>query len=270
MADSEIIKRIALKTGLGINYISKDAKISDLLEQLRVLFKESPLILKGGTAINRGYFKAPKRFSEDLDFDFISPKPLDEKINQVKGIVAPLKDFQLGRPAIVHRTLRFDCHYENEFQRKDTIRLEFYFSHTKIVAVNPPKEELLTSNLETTKASLFTIYSLEDLLARKLMALLNRTEGRDIYDAFFLLDLDYNLIQLKKAIDLLLKAANQNMLVEEFIDAILKVLEQSLEHASYIGNSTNHFLIKTYRPNWSEFISTLLQKIELLKAGYNA
>ena len=270
MIDPEIIKYIAIKTGLGINYISKDAKISELLEQLRLLFTDMTLILKGGTVISRGYLEAPKRFSEDIDLDYISKKPLNEKINHVKKILKNIKGFQLDRPGLIHRTLRFDCRYINEFQRKDTVRIEFYFSHTSVVAVKSPKEILLKSNLDTTKPCLFLVYSLEDIIARKLLTLHNRTEGKDIYDTFYLLDLKYDPTQLKTSIILLLQAFHQHMTVGEFIDAILVTLDQSLERATYIGNSTNHYLIRTYRPNWREFIATLITKVEKLKHFFSS
>ncbi|MHA1131647.1 MAG: nucleotidyl transferase AbiEii/AbiGii toxin family protein [Candidatus Helarchaeota archaeon] len=271
MVDPEIIKHVAIKTGLGINYISKDAKISELLDQLRVLFKDTQdtlLILKGGTAINRGYLESPKRFSEDLDLDYISEKPLNEKINHVKHSLEHIHGFQLGKPGLIHRTLRFDCRYENEFQRKDIVRIEFYFSHTRIIAVKPTREVLLKSNLDTTTPCLFRIYSLEDLIARKLLALFNRTEGRDIYDTFYLLDLKYDPPQLKTALALLLEAAHQDTDVREFLDATLVNLEKTLGHATYIGNSTNHYLIKAYRPNWREFIATLIEKVEQLRGDF--
>jgi len=265
MVDPEIIKHIALKTGLGINYISKDAKISEVIEQLRILFKNEMLVLKGGTAINRGYLEEPKRFSEDLDIDYISEEKLEVKIEHIKERMKDIKGFQLDKPAIIHRTLRFDCRYENEFQKKDTIRIEFYLSHNLLVAVKRPEEGLLKSNLETTKPCLFTIYSLEDVIARKLLALYNRTEGRDIYDTFYLLDLDHDPTQLIKSIELILEAYKQEMTVEEFLEGIITILEKSLENARYIGNSTNHYLMKTFRPNWREFIATLKQKMEKLK-----
>ena len=40
MADIEILRHLAAKTGLGLNYLSKDERISLLLEQLRDLFPE--------------------------------------------------------------------------------------------------------------------------------------------------------------------------------------------------------------------------------------
>lgn len=88
MADLEILRYLSSKTGLGIKYLSKDEKISILLEQIKDIFPE--VILKGGTAINRMYLakSGVSRFSEDIDLDFVSNKPLDEKnlCNQEKTL----------------------------------------------------------------------------------------------------------------------------------------------------------------------------------------
>lgn len=87
MADIEILRYLATKTGLGLNYLSKDEKISIILEQQRDLFPE--VVLKGGTALSRVYLakKGVSRFSEDIDLDFISDKGLNEKISTIKDRV---------------------------------------------------------------------------------------------------------------------------------------------------------------------------------------
>ena len=88
MADPEILRYLAAKTGLGLKYLSKDENISIVLEQLRGLFPE--VILKGGTALNRVYLakSGVSRFSEDIDLDFISDESLDKKISTIRERVA--------------------------------------------------------------------------------------------------------------------------------------------------------------------------------------
>jgi len=126
MADIEILRYLATKTGLGLNYLSKDEKISIILEQQRDLFPE--VVLKGGTVLSRVYLakKGVSRFSEDIDLDFISDKGLNEKISTIKDRVKEIKGFDIEGPRILHRTLRFDCYYVNEFEQRDRVNLEFY------------------------------------------------------------------------------------------------------------------------------------------------
>ncbi|PKP56088.1 MAG: hypothetical protein CVT89_06860 [Candidatus Altiarchaeales archaeon HGW-Altiarchaeales-2] len=70
--DIDILRLIALKSGLGIKYISKNDRINTLLGQTGKIFGDS-VILKGGTALSKAYLqtKGVDRFSEDIDLNFI-------------------------------------------------------------------------------------------------------------------------------------------------------------------------------------------------------
>ena len=54
MIDLDMLKLQAVKTGLGIKYLSKEERISILLTQLNEIFPDD-VVSKGGTAFNRGY-----------------------------------------------------------------------------------------------------------------------------------------------------------------------------------------------------------------------
>ncbi len=257
MADPEILRYISAKTGLGLKYLSKDEKISIVLEQLRGLFPE--VILKGGTALNRVYLAklGVSRFSEDIDLDFVSDKDLDEKISAIKERVAEIKDFDIGDLRILHRTLRFDCYYMNEFGDKDRIRIEFYLTRTEFLKA---EDALVKSPFIETHPTIFKVYSLEDLMARKFIALYNRMEGKDIYDLFYCLDLDFDKEDLSKALNLMLDFYRISQL--GFPDNLMLRLEDARKNSYYIGNSTNHFTPRNLRPDWKIFIDTLILKIE--------
>lgn len=209
MADPEILRYLSAKTGLGLKYLSKDERISIAMEQLHNLFPDA--ILKGGTALSRVYLAkiGVSRFSEDIDLDFVSDATLDEKIFVIKEKVAEIEGFDIKGPRmfdikgprILHRTLRFDCHYVNEFGDKDRIRIEFYLTRTDFVNI---QDTLVKSPLIETHPTIFRVYSLEDLMARKFIALYNRMEGKDIYDLFYCLDLDFNRENLLKALKIML------------------------------------------------------------------
>jgi len=257
MADPEILRYLSTKTGLGLKYLSKDEKISIALEQLRDLFPE--VILKGGTALNRVYLAklGVSRFSEDIDLDFISNKNLNEKISAIKERAVGIKGFDIEGPRILHRTLRFDCYYMNEFDERDRIMIEFYLTKTKSLKI---EDVLVKSPFIETHPVIFKVYSLEDLMARKFIALYNRTEGKDIYDAFYCLDLNFDTKDLLKALSLMLDfyKINQSM----FPNELLSRLKNARKNAYYIGNSTNHFIPRNIRPDWRVFIDTLMLKTE--------
>jgi predicted nucleotidyltransferase component of viral defense system len=257
MADIEILRFLAAKTRLGLNYLSKDERISILLEQLRDLFPE--VVLKGGTALSRVYLAkmGVNRFSEDIDLDFISNKSLDDKMSIIRDRVKEIKGFDVEGPRVLHRTLRFDCYYLNEFEQRDRVRLEFYLTQTEAIK----KEEVLVkSPFIETYPVIFKVYSLEDLMARKFVTLYNRMEGKDIYDLFYCLDLNFDKKNLNKALKLMLGFYKMNQ--KKFLDELLTRLKEARKNAYYIGNSTNHFIPRNLRPDWKVFIDTLLLKIE--------
>ena len=257
MADPEILRHISAKTGLGLKYLSKDEKVSIVLEQLRFLFPE--VILKGGTALNRAYLAklGVSRFSEDIDLDFVSDYSLDEKISAIRERIAGITDFDVQGPRILHRTLRFDCYYINEFGDKDRIQVEFYLTRTESVKV---EDTLVKSPFIETHPTIFKVYSLEDLIARKFVALYNRMEGKDIYDIFYCLDLDFDEGALFKALAIMLDFYRIDQ--QEFSDDLQLKLEAAKENSYYIGNSANHFIPRNLRPNWKIFIDTLISKVK--------
>jgi len=63
--DNDEMRGYAVKAGLGFPFVVKEAFLFELME----LFAEGDFVLKGGTAINKGYLPNHQRFSEDLDYD---------------------------------------------------------------------------------------------------------------------------------------------------------------------------------------------------------
>lgn len=257
MADPEILRYISAKTGLGLKYLSKDEKISIALEQLRNLFPE--VVLKGGTALNRVYLAklGVSRFSEDIDLDFVSNRGLNEKISAIRERIAGLKGFDIATPRILHRTLRLDCYYINEFDERDRIRIEFYLTRTESLG---REDALVKSPFIETHPVIFKVYSLEDLMARKFVTLYNRMEGKDIYDLFYCLDLDFDKENLQEALKIILDFYKINQ--ASFLGDLVSRLKEAGKNAYYIGNSTNHFIPRNSRPDWKVFIDTLISKIE--------
>lgn len=257
MVEIEILRYKASKTGLGLNYLSKDEKISIILEQIGDLFPE--VVLKGGTAINRVYLakRGVSRFSEDIDLNFISDENLNEKIDRIKDGIKELEGFDINGPRTVHRTLRFDCYYVNEFDQRDRVKLEFYLTQIRAI-----KEEavLVKSLFIETHPVIFTVYSLEDLIAQKFIALYNRMEGKDIYDLFYCLDLEVDRENLCAALKNMFDFYNMDK--TQFPRDLLRKLQEARKNAFYIENSTNHFIPRDLRPDWKIFIETLKLKIE--------
>ncbi|WP_148882907.1 nucleotidyl transferase AbiEii/AbiGii toxin family protein [Thermococcus aciditolerans] len=256
--DEEMLRYLAAKTGLGLNYIAKEERISFLLSQLWGIFGEKA-ILKGGTALNRVYLAriGAARFSEDIDIDYFNGD-VGTAAEEIKEGMRLVEGFDVKGPRVLHRTFRFDCYYRNPLGNRDRVKVEFYLSRPPYIEV---RVELVKSPFVGEYPTMFRVYSFEDLLAKKLAALYNRTEGKDIYDSFHALNMEFDKKRLGNALRLTLEFYH---IEDEFWRGLIEKLDHAKENARYIGNSTNHFIPKSLRPNWEEMIGSLKLRIEEL------
>jgi hypothetical protein len=264
MADVDLINLAAAKTGLGRKFISKDEKLSLLIGQLAVALKDELSVLKGGTVLNRVYLPKVARFSEDVDIDLISRLPLSGRIKKVKKAMELVRGFEVSEPRMLHRTMRFDCGYTNEFGERDRIRAEFYLSFTRLIAAKTPVQVATSSTFLPSSPSVFRVYSLEDMLARKLAALHQRVEGKDMYDVFHMLDLEFDGKALKRAIRAMLGFLKVRLGPNEFLKELTEKIETAEGNWRYIRDSTNHYIPVDLRPSWDTFIRSLGFKVESL------
>lgn len=250
--DIEILRYTAAKTGLGLNYISKDEKVSYLLSRLWEVFGED-VTLKGGTALNRVHLskRGVSRFSEDIDLDHIAEGSIQRKMDDIKKGMADMEDMEVEGPRMLHRTARFDCRYTNELGQKDRVMVEFYLSM-------PPYLErssiLVKSPFSDAHPTIFSVYSMEDILAKKIIALCRRMEGKDLYDVFHALHNGYDKEKLREALRLNMDFYG---LQGDLSSNIKEAMENVKNNITYIGNSTNHFIPRSLRPNWDELVNTL-------------
>lgn len=260
MMDLDMLQLQAAKTGLGIKYLAKEERISLLLQHLHELFADS-VVLKGGTALNRGYLQPLQkgRFSEDIDLDYPQPQPLPEKVERIQQTMRGMPDFTVSPHRMLHQTIRFDCRYTNQLNEQDRVPVEFFLSDRQ--PYRRPASMLLQSQYAPSQATLFTVYTFEELLAQKLITLYRRSEGKDIYDVFYALDLDFAPEAVQEICSGLLDYYHVGGSYEEFIQVLLHKVTELQRNAKDIGNSTNHFIPHRLRPDWPVFICTLSEKI---------
>jgi predicted nucleotidyltransferase component of viral defense system len=149
-------------------------------------FLSKRLCMKGGTAINKLYLAETSRLSVDLDFNQIGPKEevLRERPNIRKRIVELLRK----------QDSSYEIHSEHRYEqtriksRYKTVAgpiwsFKIEISHVeRFPIISPVKKQVKTPD---GLADVVT-YTLEELTATKLRALLERFKGRDIYDLYFI------------------------------------------------------------------------------------
>lgn len=145
-------------------------------------------VFKGGTCLRICYDL--ERASEDLDFS-TNLKPAELK----KVVYFCLKDFQM-------LNIEYEIYSEKEFE--GNLRFEIRFkgllftgkqSSTNTLKIDFNKRKIKNKSAKVIKklfsdVPLFTIMALDEkeILAEKIRALINRTESRDLYDIWVILN----------------------------------------------------------------------------------
>lgn len=152
-----------------------------IIEVVQALAKSeagSQIAFKGGTAL-RLFYNLP-RFSEDIDYDFLSGMPADKLFNIIQNVFKK-KKWDITDAAVKYHTVLLELRFpgpERNF-------------HVKIEVSTRPKD------LDTTILSLrgVAVLTLEPsfLMTEKLLTFIERQAGRDIFDAWFILQNNYPL-----------------------------------------------------------------------------
>ena len=229
--DLRELRRMAAREGISLNYIAKDEKVSEALKQLE---GHNELILKGGTAINRSYLKN-KRFSEDIDLDIISKNPL----KRADSIARSLRGFEVSGPRKMGNILRYDLYYINPLEHRDRIMLEF----RPVGKALPFEKRIVSFGFVPHEPALLNVYSLGELIRMKSLCITSRSEGKDFFDLYYLLDLPHKHIRLDKR-------------------AVLDGIERAFEEVKSLGNATNHYIPKDSRPMWEALLEELKGKVD--------
>ncbi len=262
MVDESICKLIAVREGLPLDFVAKEFYLMDLFVHMGKSGALNKLIFKGGTALNKVYLGSASRFSEDLDFDFIG-KDLQEILGGLERTPVGFEATETRR--ILGNTItQIDFLYITQWGKKDRLRLDI---NVKPYAktTEPLQVKEIASKFAGSTAFQITIYGLEDLLVRKMSALRDRTEGKDIFDVSNAID----MADSKK-----LLRAIQNYTHHNGVSAsdFLKDIVNKLRKADYkkLRNLTNPYIPLNNRPNdWKILSDTLAMKLEMLEKPMN-
>lgn len=148
------------------------------------------LALKGGTAINLTIFDLP-RLSVDIDLDFSENVTRDEmmtsrsKINNRIEKYMTANDYSLSPKSKQYHALdSFVYEYSNAGGMKDNIKIEV--NYMLRCHVLPLERRHFKSTWEPAGVTVLSVAPIE-IFAGKIVALLNRTAPRDLYDIYNLL-----------------------------------------------------------------------------------
>lgn len=254
----EVCRTIAIQYGLPLQFVVKEFHVFDVLGQVAALVgPSSRFVFKGDTALSKVYLGRLQRFSEDLDFDS-GTGSASETLRYCRQIAGKLSGYKITEFRRVRGTVQFYCTYENHSGGQDHVRVDV--AAKEIISEKPVVVRPAVSSYAQLSVTGFYVYQLEDLVARKMHALMSRAEGKDFYDV-------YNALPFCGEMG----GAIQNMLASEklaeepgdFLEKTIMVVNE----ADYkkLCKLTNPFIPAGNRPkNWLELKNDLTMKLERL------
>lgn len=246
------LKHEASKTNTALWIIEKDYAISYLLAALfKVPLLSKQLVLKGGTALKKAYFK-DYRFSEDLDFSALHEsnqeairENIDIAINimqqdlQERGPFAILSEPLILRKIHPGNQIAYTIRVQYPYQRSPLCRLKVEITIDEPILL-PPQIKPILHGYEETLETKIMVYQLSEIVTEKYRALLQSLDKlhekgwganrvcRDYYDLWSILTSvdfsDHNIPAQLKEKCLVRNVTLKN--IEMFFDnSLLKVAE---------------------------------------------
>lgn len=216
------IQFIARKASVRDSQIEKDYILSWVLKGIAEhtqLAKE--LVFKGGTVLKKAWFP-DYRFSEDLDFTLLNENITNDEIfTWFEAIFEYIKeDANIPLEIIkdnLHKdgSINFYIGYVGPLGGQgNNKRLKVDISRGEIMEFKPLLMHLFLSYSDLSDHKLLC-YSLEEMLTEKMRSIIQRTQPRDFYDLWYLLEIQGMDIELLQP-EFERKAINKGLNPKEF------------------------------------------------------
>jgi len=266
MVELREARKIAANVGLGLQYVLKEARVLDIWSRLSPLVRSGKvkstvlLVCKGGTALNKIYFRGVQRFSEDLDFDafFKRNVPKRQKIEflQENVIAALTRDYDVQTPRMMREVVRFTSSFNNEMGKRDSIFVEFNLEAPKLgrVVVREARSELwgLTVRIPA--------YSFEALVAKKLKTFYERESGKDLYDIYRSLEGRSN-DEIRRVVWVLRRVLkSEGIKYIDFVSGLTRTLDDQ-DLIARVHASSNPYIPRSLRIDWNDAARGIRQRL---------
>ena len=147
---------------------------------------------RGGTALHKLHFPRPMRYSEDIDLVRTSGGPIGPLLDGLRVVLEPW----LGRARFDQSPVapKFRFRVDAEDGSGVPIRLKVEINTREVQTFDDPTSlPLRIDNPWFSGEAAISTFSREEMLATKLRALLQRDQGRDLYDLAHALEVFENL-----------------------------------------------------------------------------
>jgi predicted nucleotidyltransferase component of viral defense system len=194
------INKIATQNRVSDRQIEKDYVISWLLFAIskNEILREA-LVFKGGTVLKKAYFE-DYRFSEDLDFtlldETVSNEQIFEEFNKLFNFIKEEANIDMridSKKWIIHESgsPQFYIDYVASLQGSLGSRdLKIDITRGEILETDVECKTIFRSYSDLEEDFQLQCYSLAEVLIEKMTALMGRTEPRDLYDFWYLTEIE--------------------------------------------------------------------------------
>lgn len=200
MIEQKEINKIATKNRVSDRQIEKDYVLSWLLFAIsKNKILHNALAFKGGTVLKKAYFK-DYRFSEDLDFTLIDEMVSNEQIlqefNNLFEFIKEESNIEMRidpKKWTIHESgsPQFYIDYVASLQGSMGSRdLKIDITRGEILETETETKTIFRNYSDLEENFKVQCYSLAEVLIEKMAALMGRTEPRDLYDFWYLVEIE--------------------------------------------------------------------------------
>ena len=209
MVTKDEIVRIARNKKLPLGIIEKDYVLTYVLKRIYESSLKEKLVFKGGTALHKLYLH--KRISIDLDFTEVVPVSIEglKRVVEGKGISSKIKEVNE-----TENSTKTILSYTSVLKYKNNIVID-------ISRREKPLLGTVTKELKSPYFKKFDIltFQLEELIAEKIRAIIQRNKPRDYLDLYYILN--KKNLDLKKTMEIAKKkveSTNDKFDIEKIFD----------------------------------------------------
>ena len=197
----QTLQRLAEETGYQPGTLEKVLRLLDLLQEIasdRIL--SDRFVLKGGTALN-AFYLGLDRLSVDIDLNYVGAIERESMLRDRPIVEAALnrlldsQGYSVRRQPVEHAGGKWLARYASALGGNATLELDVnYMARQPLFGA----ARMDSISLGGIQAAEIPILSLEEIIAGKFVALLDRDAGRDLFDARRILsinDLDWERIK---------------------------------------------------------------------------
>lgn len=265
--------RLARELGFVRDTFEKVCRLADILKCMEDdALLSNFLALKGGTAINLTILDLP-RLSVDIDLDFSENLPRDEMFSTRQKITERLEKYMRAfgyslslKSKNYHALDSFVYEYQNLGGMKDNLKIEI--NYMMRCHVLPPLRRQVNIQWLDDSLTVLCVAPIE-IFASKIVALLNRTAPRDLYDIHNMLTRDLfganEQAMLRKCV-MLYSAIASDSVPESFVfDSIARLKQYKIKtdlmpvlrrgeqfNLNYVQNEVIEYLSKLLTPEKEE------------------